>query len=242
MSLDLSLSYGTHLWGSIKVVEDQSDESRAFLKRLASFVKDKADLDHHYSKSLRKLVEKLHIEDAPSDGKTLEMFLSSFKEVLSAISASFDSAATKADESVLRPLQTYTEAHKKQGKALEDEIAKAQKLHRQHLDELQAAQLACRKACDELLKAKENPNQILSPTGAAATIASPSSSSSSSPPSTTPPATTPVSSFDPPDALDALSGADVTPKKRGFTLFKGHCTSNAHSQYTRRHVPASYSC
>ena len=228
--MDSSLSYGSHLWGCVRAVEDQSEESRAFLKRLQQFVRDKAELDHHYAKQLRKLTDKLHIADQPADGKTLEMFLSSFKEAVHNIAQSFDSAAQKADDDIVRPLQTYMDQHKKQGKQLEDDMSKTQKAYSQHQDALNSAQAACRRACDELLRAKENPPPpaaVTSPTGQAATLASPSataltspSTTSSSPAVSSAPSTSSADNAG--DALDALATAELPEqqKKGRFNLFK----------------------
>ena len=222
--MDSSLSYGSHLWGCVRAVEDQSEESRAFLKRLQQFVKDKAELDHHYAKQLRKLTDRLHIADQPADGKTLEMFLSSFKEAIHNIASSFDAAAQKADENVVKPLQTYMDQHKKQGKQLEEDMGKTQKAYNQHQEALNSAQAACRRACDDLLRAKENPPPALTsppsqaPASATAlmspTIASPSSAVASAPSTS--------SADNAGDALDALATAELPEqqKKGRFNLFK----------------------
>ena len=223
--MDTGLSYGSHLWGSVKAVEEQSDESRAFLKRLAAFVKDKAELDHHYSKSLRKLVDRLHIDDLPADGKTEAVFLSAFRECMLAIAASFDSAGQRADDVVVKPLQAYSEQHKKQGRQLEEDISRTLKTHSQHAEQLQQAQQACRRACDELLRAKEMPHSLTSPTAAAAPAA-PSSASSPVPASASASSAagmlSPASASGEPDALDAMAGMESLPekKKRFGGLFK----------------------
>ena len=225
--MDSSLSYGSHLWGCVRAVEEQSEESRAFMKRLQQFVKDKAELDHHYAKQLRKLTDKLHIADQPADGKTLEMFLSSFKEAITNIASSFDAAAQKADESVVKPLQTYMDQHKKQGKQLEEDMGKTQKAYNQHQDTLTAAQTACRKACDELLKAKEAPSPLTSPPSQSSTqpaaLTSPTTaSSSSSASSAVSSAPSTATADNAGDALDALATAELpTEQKKGrFNLFK----------------------
>ena len=221
--MDSSLSYGSHLWGCVRAVEEQSEESRSFLKRLQQFVKDKAELDHYYAKQLRKITDKLHIADQPADGKTLEMFLSSFKEAIHNIASSFDSAAQKADDSVVKPLQTYMDQHKKQGKQLEDDMSKQQKAYNQHQEALNSAQAACRRACDELLKAKEAPPPLTSPTtqtaASANPLTSPTTASSSSAVSSAP---TTASADNAGDALDALATAELPEqqKKGRFNLFK----------------------
>ena len=225
--MDSSLSYGSHLWGAVRAVEDQSEESRAFLKRLQQFVKDKAELDHHYAKQLRKITDKLHIADQPADGKTLEMFLSSFKEAVHAIAASFDSAAAKADDGVVKSLQAYIDQHKKQGKQLEDDMSKTQKAYHQHQDALTSAQSACRKACDEVLKAKEAPSPLAAlpgqPGTASGTLASPTTASTTTSSSSAVSSAPSTSSADnASDALDALGSAELPEqqKKGRFNLFK----------------------
>ena len=216
-----SLSYGSHLWGCVRQVEEQSEDSRAFLKRLQQFARDKAELDHHYAKQLRKAVDKLHIADQAVDGKTLDIFLTSFKEAMHNMAESFEAASQKADEQVVKPLQTYMDTHKRKGRQLEEDMSKQQKAYNQHQTELTAAEAACRKACDELLRAKENPQpQLTSPSGQPAnplmsptTGAASSSSAVSSAPST-------ASADNAGDALDALATAELpeAAKKSRFGL------------------------
>jgi len=57
--------YGSDLWDAIPAVAAQSEGSKAVLTRMARFLKDKAELDKEYAKSLKKLVVKLAIPDVP---------------------------------------------------------------------------------------------------------------------------------------------------------------------------------
>ena len=66
LSLDENgLSYASQLTANTRAVTEQADESRQAMKKMAAFLKDKAELDRYYAKALKKLVDKAAPEPHP---------------------------------------------------------------------------------------------------------------------------------------------------------------------------------
>ena len=169
-SLDDAVSYAALLWDSPRVVLEQAEESRASVKKLVTFLKDKAELDRHYARTLRKLVEKATPEDKPhptppparsstaspaltaasSSSSSFDLLLSSFRHLSLTLSANFDLLAAKVEEQILRPLILAQTAHSASTKRITDDVNRLQRQLTSMTEALHSTKAASKKACQEL--------------------------------------------------------------------------------------------
>ena len=158
VSLDAAgVSYASQLTQHTRPVIDQAEESRQSMKKMAAFLKDKAELDRYYAKSLKKLVDKASPDPHPhptvpsaarpgagshspghavststssatSTSSSFDLALSSFRHLSLTLASNFDLLASKTDEHCLRTFQAAQQQHSRETKRHADDI---QRLHKQ---------------------------------------------------------------------------------------------------------------
>ena len=164
------LSYASQLTRSPKAAIEQAEESRAAQKKLAAFLRDKAELDRHYAKSLKKLVDKAAPDphpvpatasrtgtaghspshaaatSAPSTS-SFDLALSSFRHLSQTLASNFDLLASKTDEHCLRTFSAAQQHHSAATKRQADEIQRLVKQLQSLHDALVTAKANSKRAC-----------------------------------------------------------------------------------------------
>ena len=155
LSLDEGgLSYASQLTNSTRAVTEQAEESRQAMKKMAAFLKDKAELDRYYAKSLKKLVDKAapdphtslsavartaagvppvtaatasSTSSASSSSSSFDLAMSSFRHLSLTLASNFDLFASKIDEHCLRAFTAAQQQHNRETKRQADDISRIQK-------------------------------------------------------------------------------------------------------------------
>ena len=148
------LSYASQLTHNTRAVIEQAEESRHAMKKMAAFLKDKAELDRYYAKALKKLVDKAAPEPhatlpsatrsaagnhspsgasaaastASSASSSFDLAMSSFRHLSLTLASNFDLLASKTDEHCLRTFLASQQRHNRETKRQAEDM---QRLHKQ---------------------------------------------------------------------------------------------------------------
>ena len=171
------LSFASQLTHHSRAVIEQAEESRQSMKKMAAFLKDKAELDRYYAKALKKLVDKAAPEPhattltsaarstagshspssaaaavAPSAASSsasssFDLAMSSFRHLSLTLASNFDLLASKTDEHCLRAFSAAQQHHSRETKRLADELQRIQKQLQSLHDTLLVTKANSKRAC-----------------------------------------------------------------------------------------------
>jgi len=168
------LSYASQLTHNSRAVIEQAEESRQSMKKMAAFLKDKAELDRYYAKSLKKLVDKAAPDPHPtlppatrstagshspsaaatastasaaSSSSSFDLAMSSFRHLSLTLASNFDLLASKTDEHCLRTFLTSQQRHNRETKRQADDIQRLQKQLQSLHDTLASTKANSKRAC-----------------------------------------------------------------------------------------------